>query len=112
MAGLFDTFPFLKSDLLIIRKMTENDVDALSEITNNERVYQYIPPFLFQKSRGNLLVVIRNLGMRDFEKKKVIIAGIYLTNAPNHLIGLAEMFDYKKRTNQIMIQKMESTTSK
>lgn len=35
--------------------------------------------------------------------KKLIIAGIYLVNEPDKLIGLAEMFDYKKRTNIITI---------
>lgn len=32
MPKLFDCFPYLKSDMLIIRKMTENDLDALNEI--------------------------------------------------------------------------------
>lgn len=103
MAELFDAFPYLESEMLTIRKMTEVDVDALSEITNNDHIYRYIPPFLYKKSRGNLLAAIRNLGGRDFEKKKTIIAGIYLKSEPDHLIGLAEMFDYKKRTNQITI---------
>ena len=66
-------------------------------------MYRYIPAFLYQKSRGNLLAAIRNLGGRDFEKKKMIIAGIYLRAEPDKLIGLAEMFDYKKRENQITI---------
>ena len=33
----------------------------------------------------------------------MIVAGIYLCAEPDRLIGLAEMFDYKKRTNQITI---------
>jgi len=32
-----------------------------------------------------------------------IVAGIYLSAEPDRLIGFAEMFDYKKRTNQITI---------
>ena len=103
MAELFQCFPHLMSERLIIRKMTEDDIDSLSEITNNENVYRYIPLFLYKKSRGNLLAAIRNLGGRDFDKKKMIVAGIYLSAEPDRLIGLAEMFDYKKRTNQITI---------
>ncbi len=103
MGQLFETFPLLESEMIIIRKMTEKDVDALSEITNNDFVYKYIPPFLFKKSRGNLLAAIRNLGGRDFEKKKMIIAGVYLQSEPDRLIGLAEMFDYKKRISQVTI---------
>lgn len=103
MDELFETFPLLESERLIIRKMTEDDVDALSEITSNDNVYKYIPPFLYKKSRGNLLAAIRNLGKRDFEKKKTIIAGIYLRAEPYKLIGLAEMFYYKKRISQVTI---------
>lgn len=103
MAELFDEFPFLQSDILVIRRMDESDVDALNEITCNEQVYRYIPPFLYRKSRSSLLTAIRNIGGRDFEKKKMIIAGIYLREEPNRLIGLAEMFDRKKRAKQITI---------
>lgn len=103
MAELFETFPYLRNDHIIIRKMVEDDVDDLMEITNNPNVYQYVPPFLYKKSRGNLLAAIRNLGGRDFDKKKLIIAGIYLCDEPNKLIGLAELFNYKKRMNQITI---------
>ena len=103
MGKLFEAFPLLENRILVIRKMTEDDVDALSEITNNDLVYRYIPPFLYKKSRGNLLAAIRNLGGRDFDKKKMIIAGIYLRSEPNRLIGLAEIFDYKKRISQVTI---------
>ncbi|WP_448909765.1 hypothetical protein [Holdemania massiliensis] len=68
MAELFETFPYLRNDHIIIRKMVEDDVDDLMEITNNPNIYQYVPPFLYKKSRGNLLAAIRNLGGRDFDK--------------------------------------------
>lgn len=101
MAALYDTFPHIESDRIVIRKMIENDAEALFEISNNDAVYRYIGPFLHRKSMSSLLTAIRNLGGRDFEKKKMIIAGIYLRAAPNRLVGLAEMFDYKKKTNTI-----------
>lgn len=103
MVELFDEFPYLEDDKIVIRKMQEADVDDLAEITENENVYKYIPPFLFKKSKGNLLAAIRNLGGRDFDKKKLIIAGIYLKSEENKLIGLAEIFDYKKRANKVTI---------
>lgn len=103
MAELFSTFPYLTSERLIIKKMVESDIDCLAEITNNDAVYRFIPPFLYHKSRGNLLAAIRNLGTREFDKKRKIVAGIYLRNEPDRLIGLAEMFDYKKRANQMTI---------
>ena len=83
--------------------MELNDVAALSEISNNDNVYKYISPFLHKKSNKALETAIKNLGKRDFEKKKQIIAGIYLKDSPDRLVGLAEMFDYKKRENKITV---------
>lgn len=103
MAGLFDAFPSMADDAILIRKMTEQDVDALAEITGNEKVYRYIPSFLYRKSRGNLLAAIRNVGGRDFERCRMIIAGVYRTAEPDRLVGLAEIFDYKKRENAVTI---------
>lgn len=103
MAELFDKFPYLENDKVIIRKMKLNDVEALSEISNNDNIYRFILPFLYKKSSKALETAIKNLGKRDFEKKKLIIAGIYLKDNPNRLVGLAEMFDYKKRENKITV---------
>lgn len=102
-ADLFETFPYLENQKIIIRKMIEQDVDALAEITNNENVYKYIPLFLHKRDKNYLLSAIRNIGNRDFDKKKNIIAGVYLHESPDKLVGLAEMFDYKKRMNKITI---------
>lgn len=103
MTELFDEFPCLENDKVMIRKMELSDVVALSEISNNDNVYKYIPPFLYKKSIKALETAIKNFGGRDFEKKKYIIAGIYLKDNPNRLVGLAEMFDYKKRENKITV---------
>lgn len=100
---LFEVFPYLTDDIIIIKKMEECDVQELQEITDNPNVYRYIPYFLYKKSKGNLLAAIRNCGGRDFEKKKYIICGIYLGSAPQKLIGLAEMFDYSKRRKSMTI---------
>lgn len=86
MAELFDVFPYLENDKVIIRKMETNDVAALSEISNNENVYKYVQPFLYKKSNKALETAIKYLGGRDFEKKKYIIAGIYSKDNPNRLV--------------------------
>ena len=103
MKKLFDIFPYLENDKVIIRKMQLSDVEALSEISNNDNIYKYTPLFLYKKSNKALETAIKNLGGRDFENKKLIIAGIYLQEAPNRLVGLAEMFDYKKKNNEITV---------
>ncbi|MDD4292153.1 MAG: GNAT family N-acetyltransferase [Clostridia bacterium] len=103
MSELFECFPYIQNEHLIIKKMTEDDLDALEEMTSNANLYRYVPPFLYKKSRGNLLAAIRNLGGREFDKKRKIMVGVYLSEEPNRLIGLVQMFDYKKRSNQMTI---------
>lgn len=101
--AVFDEFPYLRDEAIIIRKMVETDLPALREITCDPEVYRYCPHFLYRKSDGNLLAAIRNCGGRDFEKKKHIIAGICPADDPGTLIGLAEMFDYRKHDNCMTI---------
>ncbi|MGX8834536.1 GNAT family N-acetyltransferase [Amedibacillus sp. YH-ame6] len=103
MAELFDVFPYLENEKVIIKKMDASDVVALFKISHNDNIYKYVPLFLYKKSNKTLQTIIRNIGGRDFEKKKQIIAGIYLKDDPNNLVGLAEMFDYKKRINKITV---------
>lgn len=103
MTQLFDVFPYLENNKVIIRKMVSSDIAALSEISNNDNVYKFISPFLYKKSNKALGTAIKNLGGRDFDNKKYIIAGIYLKDNPSQLVGLAEMFDYKKRESKITI---------
>ena len=74
MTELFDVFPYIENDKVIIRKMDMNDVAALPEISNNDNVYKYISPFLQKESNKMLETAIKNLGGRDFEKKKLIIS--------------------------------------
>ena len=47
MTELFDEFPCLENDKVMIRKMELSDVVALSEISNNDNVYKYIPCLLY-----------------------------------------------------------------
>lgn len=103
MTQLFDVFPYLENNKVIKRKMVSSDIAALSEISNNDNVYKFISPFLYKKSNKALGTAIKNLGGRDFDNKKYIIAGIYLKDNPSQLVGLAEMFNYKKRESKITI---------
>lgn len=78
MTKLFDVFPYFENDKVIIRKMESSDVAALSQISNNDNIYKCISPFLYKKSNKALETAIKNFGGRDFVKKKLLIAGIYI----------------------------------
>lgn len=103
MGEVYDAFPALCNSKIEIRKMVQSDAGALLEISHSDAVYRYISPFLYRKSEKFLQTAIQHFGGRDFDKKKMIIAGIYQQQSPGRLVGLAEMFDYKKKANAITI---------
>ena len=63
MTKLFEIFPYLENDKVIIKRMELNDVEALSEISNNDNVYKFIPPFLYKKSSKALETAIKHLSL-------------------------------------------------
>ena len=103
MPELFDAFPHLETHGVIIRKMDEGDLDRLRALSWSDAVYRYCPHFLWHKKDGDLRAAVRNLGARDFDNKRTIIAGVYLPEQPDVLIGLAEIFDYDAALRMVTI---------
>lgn len=101
MGSLFTEFPCIVTDKVTLRKMEEADVDGLFEIYSDENVFTYIPG----NSTDNKAAVRNMIShfARDFNKKKVIFLGIYSAEAPNEIVGVAEMFDYDAKVNMITI---------
>lgn len=93
---LYEEFPYIVANDIIIRKMTENDADALMELCSSEAVYRYAPDFMTTKNKKAVIRNISQIGGRDFEKKLYIIAGVYLQENPNNIIATAEIFGYDK----------------
>lgn len=93
---LYEEFPYIVTNDIIIRKMTEGDADALMELCSSEAVYRYAPDFMTTKNKRAVIRNISQIGGRDFEKKLYIIAGVYLQDEPNNIIATAEIFGYDK----------------
>ncbi len=93
---LYEEFPYIVANDIIIRKMTENDADALMELCSSEAVYRYAPDFMTTKNKKAVIRNISQIGGRDFEKKLYIIAGVYLQEDPNNIIATSEIFGYDK----------------
>lgn len=100
---LYDRFPYIETDDIIIRKMKETDADSLLSVCSNRNVFKYIPDFLYTDDRDILKAAIHNLGGRDFLERRWIIAGICLPENPDKVIGTAEMFDYNEAVHAVEI---------
>ena len=63
---LYEEFPYIVANDIIIRKMTDNDADALMELCSSEAVYRYAPDFMTTKNKKAVIRNISQIGGRDF----------------------------------------------
>ena len=71
---------------------TKHTLAPFMVICSNENLYRITPGFMFTKNRKTAANNIRQLGGRDFEKKRNIIAGMFLPDQPDRVTGAAEIF--------------------
>ncbi len=101
MINLYDQFPQIMTDKVILRKIEETDIEKLFEIYSNKNIFDYIPGDV-KKSKVTVLKMIGHFE-RDFTKGKTIFLGICLTEAPAEIVGIAEIFDYDRKVNMVTI---------
>lgn len=101
MGNPYNQFPHIVTDKVTLRKVVETDVDGLFEMYSSENVFTHIPGDT-KKNRATVHNMIGHFE-RDFQKRKAIFLGICLTEAPNEMVGLAEMFEYDAKVNMITI---------
>ncbi len=100
---LYEQFPYIETEDIIIRKMKKSDTDSLFAVCSNKDVFKYIPEFLYAEDRELLKVAIWKLGEYDFAERRWIIAGVCLPENPERVIGTAEMFEYDEDVNSVEI---------
>lgn len=94
----FQNVPCLTGRRLILKRVEEEDADALSELVSSTSVYRYLPTFLFEKKYADLHEVVRKLYTECLQES--VILGIYLQG---ELCGLAEMYGLRDEIHKISI---------
>ena len=97
MKKLFSEIPRIGSGHIEIKELTENDADALNELVRNDKVYKYLPTFLFERKYEDIHYVIKHLYDECFEES--IILGIF---AGGVFCGIAEMYGYRDELHKII----------
>ncbi|TQR20482.1 GNAT family N-acetyltransferase [Psychrobacillus vulpis] len=98
---LFENFPVLESEHLLLGKIEEAHLQELFTIYDNDKVFEYcgiIP-------KHNLQTVSKMIGHfdRDFNKKSRIKWGIFQKNQSNKLVGIIECMDFNAKVNMVSI---------
>ena len=98
MKKLFSEIPYLHKGNMELRKITEADTDSLRELVEDDRVYRYLPTFLFERKYNDIDRVISLLYTECFRES--IILGIF---RKGEFCGLAEMYGYKDPIHKISV---------
>jgi RimJ/RimL family protein N-acetyltransferase len=100
---LFEDYPYLTDGVVIIRKMTEDDAEALAVLASEADVYSTLPTFLYELKYEDKLRTIRMMDEECFDTGESVLMGIYLTEDPRCLAGIAEIYNYEEKKGKASI---------
>ena len=95
---LFSEVPVLRGSTLLLRGLTQADAEGLREQVCSDRVYRYLPTFLFERKYPDVSEVIRRLYDEGFAES--IILGVFRDGA---FCGLAEMYGFKDPIHKVSV---------
>lgn len=98
METIFNEFPILKSDQLILKKVEENDFEGVFAIYNNGRVFEYCG--IIPKHNKDTVKKMISHFERDYLKRTRIKWGIFFND---ELVGIIEAFDFNQKVNMCTI---------
>ena len=101
--NLFDVFPVLESERLVLRELTLSDAEALDGFIRSPSVYRYLPTFLFEQSYADTREMIGRARTECFDTKQSILFGVCLRTDPLSVIGLAEIYNYEPEKEKASI---------
>lgn len=102
-SALFQEFPVLKSDELILREIEECHLQDLYEIYSNENVFTYCG--IIPKQKKDTVMKMIGHFKRDYLKKSRVKWGIFPVHEheSDTLVGIIEAFDFHQRVNMATI---------
>lgn len=74
---LFEEIPFLQDERIILKRVEDSDAPALERMVSDDRVYRYLPTFLYERQNEDIHAVIREFYDRIFPCREAVLLGIY-----------------------------------
>ncbi len=100
---LFEEYPWLEDETVILHRMTTEDVPALKEFTENGRVYETLPSFLYELKYEDKQELIAKMDEECFLTKESLLLGVYGKEATGSLLGIAEVYNYEPKKEKASI---------
>ena len=98
MKKLFSEIPYLESQRIVLRALTEADAIPLQRMKDDPHVYRTLPTFLFEQRYADAGEVIRRLYSEC--RKESIILGVF---SNGEFCGLAELYGYREPIHKISV---------
>lgn len=99
---LFSEVPYIEGDHIVLRRIADSDVAVLEELVASERVYRYLPTYLFERQFNDMHKVVRGLYGPLFEGKESIILGVE-PHGDGRICGLAELYGFREEVHKISV---------
>ena len=104
MKKLFDEIPFLENDKIILKRMEDADARELERMTRSDRVYRYLPTFLYEQKYDDKHYAIRQFYEDCFPNKEGIFLGIYWKEDSDTVFcGIAEFYGFRDPVHKISL---------
>ncbi|MBQ9059932.1 MAG: GNAT family N-acetyltransferase [Firmicutes bacterium] len=111
---LFEEYPYLENEQILLRKMTMSDAPALQAFKDNKEVQQFLPTFLYEQKYEDAREVIRRVDEECFRTKETILLAVCCKQTEGTaddtckqregpLVGLAEIYHYEENKEKASI---------
>lgn len=98
---LFEEYPLIESESVILGKIEETHLSELFSIYDNENVFKYCG--ILPKHNIDTVRKMISHFERDFNKKSRVKLGIHLNNSSSSLVGIIEIMDIKKKIDMVSV---------
>lgn len=99
---LFSEVPVLVGERVTLRPLNADDVAALEELVASERVYRYLPTFLFEKQFFDQRETVEQVYGQLFVAKESLILGVEAAG-DGGICGLAEFYGLRDDIHKVSV---------
>ena len=93
---LFESYPTLSDDTVILDRITEADIPALETLTADERVRATLPTFLYELKYEDKRQMLARMDEECLMTGQAVLLAVRPQGSDRRLIGIAEIYNYEE----------------
>lgn len=99
--AVFEQFPILKSDKLVLKKIEVNHHEEVYGIYSNDKVFEYCG--IIPKHNKDTVKSMIGHFERDYNKRSRVKWGIFTNDESDSLLGIIEALDFNQKVNMVSV---------